>query len=246
MIVVCSGEGVSDLGTCTNQLGVCQDDSYKLGPLTVIVDSVIEEFLGYSPRQVHFASYRYYSESYLGVRLSQKKQERKGFVLAGRKHGLETGLFYSNAWMLGEIAKELEEAENDSAIAILFRDTDGASKAPRDLWISKHASMSEGFKRAEFQRGVPMVPRPKSEAWFLCAAKEQPYQHCGTLEDLPGNDKSPNAAKDQLARVLGVDAKAEHLLRWLENNRLDTEALAEQMPSFLAFRERMKEVLQML
>lgn len=222
------------------------DDTYKLGPLTVIVDSIIEETLEYSPRQVHKSAYRYYSETFLTNRLAERKRERRGFVLAGRKHGVETGLFYSNAWMLGEIAKELEEAENDSAIAVLFRDTDGANKATRDLWINKHLSICEGFKRADFHRGVPMVPRPKSEAWLLCAIKNQPYQHCAALEDLPGNDNSPNAVKDQLAKALKSDATADHLLDWLENNRLHTEELAAQMPSFSAFRQRMKEVLEML
>ncbi|MEJ5861649.1 hypothetical protein [Pseudomonas farsensis] len=246
MIVVCSGEGVSDLGACSNQLGVCQDASYKLGPLAIVVDSIIEEVLAYSPKETHPSAYRYYSETYLEVRLVQRKKERRGFVLAGRKHGIETGLFYSNAWMLGEIAKELEVAEDDSAIAVLFRDTDGGNSATRDLWLSKHKSMCEGFKRAEFTRGVPMVPRPKSEAWFLCAAKENPYQHCAVLEELSGNDKSPKAVKDQLEDVLGYKATAGNLLDWLENNPLRNAELASQMPSFSAFRERMEEVLQML
>ncbi|WP_183132430.1 hypothetical protein [Pseudomonas coronafaciens] len=71
-------------------------------------------------------------------------------------------------------------------------------------------------------------------------------QHCAALEKLPGNDNSPNAAKDLLNKELGTKATADELLRWLENNRLRTGALAEQMPSFSAFRHRMREVLQML
>lgn len=246
MIVVCSGEGVSDLGACTNQLGVCRDDSYKFGPLAVIVDNIIEDALGYSPKNAHESAYRYYSETFLTNRLAERKRERRGFVLAGRKHGVETGLFYSNAWMLGEIAKELEDIENDNAIAILFRDTDGASNATRELWINKHTSICEGFKRADFHRGIPMVPRPKSEAWLLCAIKKQPYQHCTVLEDLPGNDRSPKAVKGQLAKALNNNATADHLLDWLENNRLKTDKLAAQMPSFLAFHQRMREALDML
>lgn len=246
MIVVCSGEGVSDLGACTNQLGACQNDTYKFGPLAVIVDNIIEDTLGYSPKHTHKSVYRYYNETFITNRLAEKKRERRGFILAGRKHGVETGLFYSNAWMLGEIAKELEESEDDKAIAILFRDTDGASKATRELWVNKQTSICEGFKRADFHRGVPMVPRPKSEAWLLCAMKEQPYQHCAALEDLPGNDKSPKAVKGQLAKALKANATADHLHDWLENNRLRTEELAAQMPSFSEFRKRMIEVLDML
>lgn len=246
MILVLSGEGVSDLGCCTNQSGACQEEFYKLGPLAVIADSVVEDVLHYSPIEVHPAAYRYFSETYLSDRLVQRKRERKGFFLAGRKHGIDTGLFYSNAWMLGEIAKELEEAEQDVAIAVLFRDTDGTNNDSKNLWQNKHDSICEGFKRADFHKGVPMVPKPKSEAWFICAAKQQPYQHCAALEDLPGNDNSPNAIKNQLAEIFGEEATADFLLDWLGRNRLSTEDLAAQMPSFSAFRQRMEEVLQSL
>jgi hypothetical protein len=244
MIVVCSGEGVSDLGACNNQLGVCQEDSYFLGPLAIVLDHIIDETLHYSPREVAPETYRYYSESALTHRLAAKKRERRGFVLAGRKHGIETGMFYSNAWMLGEIALELEAEEQDVAVAVLFRDSDGTNSAHRNLWESKYLSIAEGFKRAEFARGVPMVPRPKSESWFLCAMKENAYQHCMALEDLPGNDDSPNSAKRLLSGSLGVDATAANLNSWLDDHRLANEELAGQMPSFSTFYLRMIEVLR--
>jgi len=246
VIVVCSGEGVSDLGSCINHSGFCQDDMYRMGPLTVIIDQIIEEVLQYSPMQVHPGIYRYYSEAYLTQRLVEKKNQRRGFVLAGRKHGIETGFFYFNAWMLGEITKELEATEQDVAIAVLFRDTDGTNTAPGDIWSQKTSSMNEGFKRADFTKGVPMMPRPKSESWFLCAAKENPYQHCVVLEDLSGNDRSPNAAKKMLSEVLGGEANSERLLTWLENNNMNCRRLAEEMPSFAKFYHRLVEVLRQI
>ncbi|MEG5264891.1 hypothetical protein TRP66_11350 [Pseudomonas sp. JDS28PS106] len=243
MIVVCSGEGVSDLGACINHAGFCQDEMYKLGPLTYVIDCIIEEVMQYSPLQTHLGTYRYYSEAYLTQRLAAKKNERRGFVFAGRKHGVETGLFFFNALMLGEISKELEAAEGDVAVAILFRDSDGTNSDPSDIWEQKKTSIEEGFRRAEFTRGVPMVPRPKSESWFICAAKENPYQHCADLEELSGNDKSPNSAKKMLSTILEGEATNERLLTWLEANGMDCRKLAEEMPSFAKFYERLISVL---
>ncbi|MDP9533791.1 hypothetical protein Q7L38_14540 [Pseudomonas protegens] len=217
---------------------------YRLGPLTFVIDYIIEEVLQYSPLQTHRGIYRYYSEAYLTQRLIEKKRERRGFVLAGRKHGAETGLFFFNAWMLGEISKELETAEEDVAIAILFRDSDGTNSTPSDIGAQKRKSIEEGFKRADFNRGVPMVPKPKSESWFICAAKENPYAHCAELEELPGNDKSPNAAKKVLSAILDGEATSERLIDWLEDNGVDCRKLAEQMPSFAKFHKRLISVLQ--
>lgn len=246
MIVVCSGEGVTDLGSCINHAGFCQDDMYKLGPLTFVIDYIIEEVLQYSPLESHIGTYRYFSENHLTQRLAARKRERRGFVLAGRKHGVETGFFYFNAWMLGEISKELEESEQDVAIAVLFRDSDGTNGDPSDIGAQKRASIEAGFKRADFTRGVAMVPKPKSESWFICAAKENPYQNCAELEELPGNDRSPNSAKRMLSAILEGDATNERLVTWLENNRLDCNRLSEVMPSFGKFHRRLTEVLQQI
>lgn len=242
MIIVCSGEGVSDLGACSNLQGVCSGDDFRFGPLSIILDGLINDCLGYSPKEALPATYRYYSEAALSHRAQERKRQRRGFVLAGKKHGAETGFFYINAWMLGEIATGLEEQELDNAVAVLFRDSDGTNSSPRDLWDRKIESMKEGFVRADFSRGIPMVPRPKSEAWLLCAVKENPYQHCGSLEDLPGNDNSPNSAKQMLARSLGMDATADALSEWIANNGINQEMLAAQMSSFASFYERAKFV----
>ncbi|OAI94453.1 hypothetical protein [Pseudomonas putida] len=246
MIILCSGEGISDLGICDNEIGSCDGNNFRFGPITLVVDSIVNTCLGYSPREVHPESYRYYSESALAARAEARKRERRGFSFAGKKRGIETGFFYINAWMLGEIALELEAAENDSVVAFLFRDSDGTNSSPRDLWSTKASSIEEGFIRADFHRGVPIVPRPKSESWFLCAAKENPYQHCAALEDLPGNDNSPKSAKRALADALGADATADELVNWLTANELDHAALAAQMPSFSAFLERTRSVLMTL
>lgn len=243
MIVVLSGEGPSDIGSCKNQLGSCSIPEFNAGPMTLLINNLIDSEHGYNPLEVAPNIYRYYSESAIVEKADERKRQRR-FALAGKKHAVETGFFYINAWMLGEIAKEIEEAENDLSISILFRDTDGTNSAPRNLWETKLNSIESGFRRAEYDRGVPMLPLPKSEAWLLCAIKDNPYQGCAALEELPGNDHSPNSAKDRLEGFLGKKASAVNICEWLENNKFDDISTAEQMPSFAAFRNRAVEVLK--
>jgi hypothetical protein len=63
-------------------------------------------------------------------------------------------------------------------------------------------SMLTGFEVEHISTGVPMIPKPKSEAWILCALRNN-YQHCAKLEDESGNDRSPNPLKQQLEDYLG-------------------------------------------
>jgi len=53
----------------------------------------------------------------------------------------------------------------------------------------------EKSKELDDDRGVAMIPKPKSEAWLLCALKNKPYESCEKLEDRSGNDDSPNSLK---------------------------------------------------
>ncbi|MEN0104994.1 MAG: hypothetical protein AAGC84_01065 [Pseudomonas sp.] len=210
--------------------------------MTVLIDDLIDQAYGYSPLANTPAIYRYYSEHSLARRAQLRKGNRP-FILAGKKHQQETGYFYINAWMLGEIALGLEEAEDDMSVAVLFRDSDGTNSSRADLWQVKYDSMESGFKRANYERGVPMLPRPKSEAWLLCAAKPNPYQHCGQLEELPGNDNSPHSAKRQLDAALNNLTSTQNLVAWLQANRFDSDSAAGQMHSYAAFKNRFLAVL---
>ena len=80
-----------------------------------------------------------------------------------------------------------------------------------------------------------MVPKPKSEAWLLCAVANA-YQHCQKLEALPGNDDSPHSAKMQLQAALGGDASTEAQLNWLAEHGFDHQAVAADMPSYQQFK----------
>ena len=92
--------------------------------------------------------------------------------------------------------------------------------------------------------GVPMIPKPKSEAWLLCALRDD-YQNCGRLENESGNDASPNSLKQQLSQHLGEPATRELLNGTSDDNRLDLEQITD-MPSLTMFKDRLDEVLDQL
>lgn len=85
-----------------------------------------------------------------------------------------------------------------------------------------------------------MVPRPKSEAWLLCALRPSAYANCAQLEDASGNDASPNSLKQQLEKVAGA-ASADEQAQWLRDGTVDVNRI--DMPSFNAFRGELERAL---
>jgi hypothetical protein len=80
-----------------------------------------------------------------------------------------------------------------------------------------------------------MVPKPKSEAWLLCATKINPYQHCAALENESGNDDSGRPSlKDQLSTVLGGNSDTENLNQRVTDRIIDIQQI--DMPSFNTFK----------
>lgn len=240
MLFVISGEGPTDFGTCNNGQGSCEGNDFLIGPIAKLVDQLIEAKHNYSVASAH--GFRFFSKSALELKAEQLKRGRT-VALAGKKRGVETGFFFKNAWVLSNIAMEVEATEKDECVAILFRDCDGTNSAPGQLWKTKWDSMMQGFGRAGFARGVPAIPRPKSEAWLLCAAKQAPFQNCSVLENLPGNDGSPNSAKNQLDTALNHKTSRADLCEWIDSIHFDHDATARQMPSYMEFKERLYEVL---
>lgn len=237
MIVVLSGEGPTDLGQCSNAQDFCGDGDFQIGPLAVLLDQMLMSRLNYSLRSIP-GGYRYVSEGALVERARARKNSSSKFSLVGKKRDRETGYFYINAWMLADIALQVEIECNDKVVAVLFRDCDGTRSSCAGLWASKWESMENGFCRASFSKGVPMLPKPKSEAWLLCAA--QPLvQDCSGLEDISGNDASPNSAKSQLDGVFGKHKSGDELCGWLEENPVGENKLSS-MPSFAAFKEKLE------
>lgn len=87
-----------------------------------------------------------------------------------------------------------------------------------------------------------MVPNPKSEAWLICAIKENPYLHCTSLEERSGNDDSPDALKKEFSELLSAHKIDYDILnKMIKNNAIDIHAI--NMPSYNYFVERLEALL---
>lgn len=241
MYFLFSGEGSADLGGCRDGASACEASRYQHGPMTVIVDQVVDGRLGFS--FLEGEHYGFLSEGSLTDRAAKLKPPKKSPRLPGKSRAKETRYFYRNARALALVAKKRQAELNDSVIAVLFRDSDGTASAGRGLWQDKRRSMLDGFDAEGFATGVPMVPKPKSEAWLLCALKETPYQGCAALEDRSGNDTSRNSLKAELKGRLDGDSSRENLCDVVHDRTVDIDRI--EMPSFRAFRERLKEVIKL-
>lgn len=242
MILFISGEGPTDVGTSRTSANISEGDDFKPGAMTMLVDQLVSGLWGYSP--VDSGAFRWVHKSHL-VELAKRKPrgrspaERPAIGLPGHRRERETGYFYHNALALGTLALETETREQCSTMAVLFRDCDGTRSDGEGLWQDKEKSMRLGFKRAGYTRGVPMIPKPKSEAWLLCALQSMPYHGCARFEDLSGNDDAPKPAKAELAKALTQHGlETADLPGQVKDGSIDAARLTD-MPSYKAFMERL-------
>lgn len=238
MKLLISGEGSSDIGACNNGQGVCSDDVFSPGPMAIWLTRLWENLLKYDllsvPEAVVFVS-----EATLSKDAKHRTSRMKS--MRGKSKPPETGYYFINAQQLGLRAKKLSDENSSPVMAVLFRDADGTHSAPGQLWQTKWESMLYGFEAAEFEFGVPMLPKPKSEAWLICATKHRNHSYAN-LEKISGNDNSPHSAKDQLDAALGRHHSAAELADWCQANPVDWIQL-NTMPSFRAFYDRFQEVV---
>lgn len=229
MRLVLSGEGPTDLGKLES---TPEGDVFKPGPMAWLVDQLLESKLGYSLIE----SYQPQSQNnciHLITETELAKRPRSRTLLPGRRFNSGGAYFTRNAENLGQLAQQLSVTENVPVIAILFRDSDGTRSSSRTEWQEKWDSIQRGFQLAGLTTGVPMLPRPKSEAWLLCSLKNN-YQNCAVLEEASGNDNSPNALKRQLETWIGHVPSAEEQAEWVKTGRVDANRI--DMPSFQAFK----------
>ena len=237
MKLLISGEGPSDLGACNNAQGQCCDDDFNRGPMVVWLDRLWEQLLNYNlldmPEAVVYVSKH---------ALAQKGKEsgKRMMRQRGKKQEAETSLFFSNAQQLGLMAQQLAAGTETPVMAVLFRDSDGTRSAPGQMWQTKWQSIVDGFASVAFEFGVPMLPKPKSEAWLLCAAQTGQHSHA-RLEDISGNDDAPNSAKYQWDAQMGTRLTATQEADWCVNSPGNWNNLLT-MPSFNAFYERFHQV----
>ena len=220
MHLVLSGEGKTDIGLFSYENG-----EFVPAPMYYIIDKIIEKKLGYSiyeatPSEITF------------IPKAQLIEVCKSFkVFSGKKQAQETSYFYKNALGLSKIAKEkCEEKSDNDVIAVLFRDCDGTGTSSSTLWNDKIKSMEIAFGQVGIN-GIPMIPNPKSEAWLICALKNNPYQHCEQLENRSGNDDSPNNLKDELKAILSTIGKEYNdINEMIKNENIDVYKI--KMPTF--------------
>ena len=238
MRLMLSGEGSTDIGRTRLAPG---GPVFEPGPMTEILDWLIDAQLQFSPLeldQMGAQCVRHLTEGELAyANVPPRPKLLPGSV---RPQG-EAGTT-AHAYALGCLARAEAVAAQEPVVAVLFRDSDGTRSAPSSLWKGKVDAINQGFQLASFDAGVAMVPRPKSEAWLLCALKANPHQHCESLEDAPGNDRSPNALKAQLAvRMNVLDPSGDEQADWVRTGLVDPTKI--DMPSFNVFASRLKDVL---
>jgi hypothetical protein len=234
-----SGEGPTDLGANRPVEG---GNEFVPGPMAELVDKCCHMALGYSLLE-HQHLYGgdvvvYFSRGDLSQR--KNKRERRAPILSGVKRPAGLGGITAQAWTLGILAVEEARKSGDRVVAILFHDSDGTRAVGQDHWSEQVAAIKQGFARAECMGGVAMVPRPKSEAWLICALRQPHYQHCAALEESAGNDGSPNSLKAMLAALNGGEyPSADVQAAWVRDGVVDPRRI--DMPSFAAFRHELAQ-----
>lgn len=238
MKLMLSGEGPTDIGRTRLAPG---GPVFEPGPMTEILDWLIDDQLQFSPLeldQMGAQCVRHLTEG----ELAYADVPTRPKLLPGTVRPQGEAGTTAHAYALGCLARAAAVAAQEPVVAVLFRDSDGTRSAHRTVWQGKVEAINQGFQLANFDAGVAMVPRPKSEAWLLCALKANPYQHCGSLEDAPGNDSSPNALKPRLAVQMGVaNPSADEQADWVRTGLVDPTQI--DMPSFNVFADRLEDVL---
>lgn len=242
MKILLSGEGPTDLGACTNAQGRCSGADLRIGPMAVLLSQRMAGRLGYDvidyPDALDLITETAlcnYAKTHATGRLRPARSQ---------KQAAETGYYRTNAQALGHLAGSLERETDVPVLPVLFRDSDGTRSSPATLWEDKWHSICNGFASAGFIGGVPMLPKPKSEAWVIAAASPT-LRDCAPLEALPGNDRSPNSAKERLDATMGRHLSGEELADWLREHPIDDAQAARMgtMPSFRQFTDALDEAL---
>ncbi|PVZ66783.1 hypothetical protein [Pelagibaculum spongiae] len=239
MYLLFSGEGPTDMGQGTATKDVCEGEEFLPGPMAWFVDQWTErkqylshienQLCGFIPKPQLIAK-------------AKASSSRRSLALRGKKNPEhETRYYYNNARAMAQIAKDVSTNKQDSVVAVLFRDSDGTQSSGRGEWKAKWDSMLDGFSREGFDSGVPMIPKPKSEAWLLCAVGNN-YQHCESLENESGNDNGQNPLKDQLDTALGEPASRELLAEKVKSGEIDISLIVD-MPSLGCFKDKLDKVL---
>lgn len=237
MIFLLSGEGAADFGVCkvTTDAEVYAASEFHHGPIAVLADRIVHERLNYSFLE---------AEGCLFVPegcLNGRSKALGPVKLPGVKRGPETAYYFKNARALAKLAHELAAARETEVVAMLFRDADGTASAGRGMWAEKVQSMQMGFEHEGLKNGIPVVPKPKSEAWILCGLRPSTREANAKLEERSGNDASPNSLKAESEKLLGETPTRERLVDLVSDGTIDHRKI--DLPSFEEFRRALRHAI---
>ena len=225
-IVIC-GEGLNDL--YYDELGG------QSGPLKICLDKLLEFFWD-------DASYiNFFPVSRAKLADTEKgKPEKRTSIVRGLKKDIPDAKYVSIcAKLLAKIAQEKSVEFGDDWGVVFFRDLDASSGNDVDkVYKAKVAAMDEGFASVQFENGVPMIPKTRSESWLLCALNPSKAAANHYYEYLPMSDKSPNSGKKILAKELGVNEDESYKVIYERIDDFCWEQIKAE--SFVAFMNRFK------
>ncbi|MDR3199756.1 MAG: hypothetical protein LBU34_17965, partial [Planctomycetaceae bacterium] len=231
----------TDLGVGL-QPGYCTGENYLHGPLALFVNEIVFEKLKFHPIESQVCIY--VSKLYLKQYFDNLKPLKKFKFPRGEiKYDQGTKYFRNNARALAAIAKKIAGEKNDNVVAILFRDSDSKNSSETEEWEKKRDSMLNGFLDENFRHGVPMLPKPVSEAWILCAVYrgENPNRNCNDLEEQKHGDRTDHALKHELREKLGSRPTRESLNEKIQSGEINLNNI--NLPSFNRFKERLTRVI---
>jgi hypothetical protein len=240
MYILFSGEGPTDLGVAVgDNTEVYEGDQFKCGPLAIMVDQMVAARFKYSLIDAWCCGY--IKKQQLKERVAGFRSSKKAAQLWGKKRPQETIYFYRNARALALYAKDKQKERNEKVVAILFRDSDDSASAERAIWNHKRDSILKGFDEETFATGIPMVPKPTSEAWIIAGMTGDSSRGGRSLEHWHGKTNSPNSLKGELETMLGEKPTSEKLCQMTSDQEIDHTKI--HLPSFDAFRDRLTEVI---
>ncbi len=239
MYFLFSGEGSTDMGVGSNAATICEGENYECGPMAIFVDQIVDNRHHYS--LLEYQCCGFVPKQMIKAGASELKSVRKEIRAPGKKKAKETHFHFNNARVLARLAREKQDQSGDDVVAVLFHDSDDLESAGRSEWDEKYDSILKGFKEEKLEKGVPMVPKPTSEAWVI-AGMTGDLNHGGKpLEHWSGKTNSPSSLKVELENLLGEKPTSDKLCQMARERDIDYEKI--RLPSFKAFRDRLIEVI---
>jgi hypothetical protein len=232
MLLLLSGEGPSDLGRPNyGTRGLCNPGQWQVGPVALLIDQLFTQYAGYSA----IGSCAYLLDKNALFEIAKKIRDYPRLRGKNRNHEHRRG---SQALACAALALS-RKCDNEPVVAVYFRDCGGSRSSPSDYWTTLYHSMAQdGFPLLGLKTGVPMIPKPISEAWFICALKNHPYVACQRLETLSGSPHADSPLKKMFAKLLAAHMKPiDELIKPVDNTeQCVVDAVKINMNSFNYFK----------